>query len=85
MSLRNDINTDVATLAADLKRLEGENARLRQLNAQMLEALSCALPILQDGPFPGFSDFETLNVAIRKVQDARAKAEDADNSPGEID
>jgi hypothetical protein len=51
-----------------------ENARLRKINAQMLAALHCALPILQQG-LPETVNFDWTKEAIDTVQKAIAEAE----------
>jgi len=53
-----------------------ENARLRKINAQMLAALRCALPILEEG-LPETVNFDWTKEAIAKVQNAIAEAERA--------
>ncbi|MGO8843186.1 MAG: hypothetical protein ACLQF1_19320 [Methyloceanibacter sp.] len=82
-SPQSDIDTDIARLSADLKRLKEENRRLGHINTQMLDALNYALPVLQGGLSPGSADFDAINLAVSKIQNARAEAED-DNWPGKL-
>jgi hypothetical protein len=74
MSSRSDIHRDFEKLTADAAHLEDENARLREINAQMLAALQYALPILQEG-LPETVNFDWTREAVVKVQSAIAAAE----------
>jgi hypothetical protein len=74
MSSRSDLHSDFEKLTADATQMADENARLRKINAQMLAALQCALPILQEG-LPDTVDFDWTKEAIVKVQNAIAEAE----------
>jgi hypothetical protein len=49
MSSRSDLHSGFEKLTADATQMADENARLREVNAQMLAALQYALPILQEG------------------------------------
>jgi hypothetical protein len=74
MSSRSDLHRDFENLTADAAQMADENARLRQINAQMLAALQYALPILQQG-LPETVNFDWTKEAIDKVQSAIAEAE----------
>ena len=75
MADRTDIDTDSERLMTDLKRLEYENTTLRQINAKMLDALNCALPILRDGLLPVAVNFDSIKDVVVKVQNAVAEGE----------
>jgi hypothetical protein len=75
MSLRTELDTDLAQLRTDVKRLGGENAKLRKINAQMIAALNSALPVLRDGLLPVSVNFDAINAAVAKVENAVAEAE----------
>jgi hypothetical protein len=70
-----DLNVDLARITADMMRLKNENARLRQINTQMLSALKCALPVLRDGMLPNSVDFDVISAAVVTIQNAVAEAE----------
>jgi len=72
---RTDVDTDFERLMTDLKRLEYENTTLRQINAKMLDALNCALPILRDGLLPVAVNFDSIKDVVVKVQNAVAEGE----------
>lgn len=74
MLTRSDLETDFEKLAADAAQLADMNARLRRINAQMLAALECALPVLRDG-LSASVNFDRTREATRKVQNAIAEAE----------
>jgi hypothetical protein len=69
-----DLDTDLAQLETATTRLVGENDRLRRINAQMLAALTYALPVLRDG-LPESVNFDWTREAVVKVQEAIAEAE----------
>jgi hypothetical protein len=69
-----DLHGDFEKLTVDATQMANENARLREVNAQMLGALQYALPILQDA-LPETVDFDWTREAIVKVQNAIAEAE----------
>src|SRR6516162_7943981 len=75
MADRTDVDTDSERLMTDLKRLEYENTTLRQINAKMLDALNCALPILRDGLLPVAVNFDSIKDVVVKVQNAVAEGE----------
>jgi hypothetical protein len=75
MSLRTELDTDLAQLRTDVKRLGDENAKLRKINAQMIAALNSALPVLRDGLLPVSVNFDAINAAVAKVENAVAEAE----------
>jgi hypothetical protein len=75
MSLRTELDTDLAQLRTDVKRLGDENAKLREINAQMIAALNSALPVLRDGLLPVSVNFDAINAAVAKVENAVAEAE----------
>jgi hypothetical protein len=75
MSLRTELDTDLAQLKTDVKRLGDENAKLRKINAQMIAALNSALPVLRDGLLPVSVNFDAINAAVAKVENAVAEAE----------
>jgi hypothetical protein len=75
MSLRTELGTDLAQLRTDVKRLGDENAKLRKINAQMIAALNSALPVLRDGLLPVSVNFDAINAAVAKVENAVAEAE----------
>ncbi len=74
MSSGLDLHSDFEKLTVDATQMADENARLRKVNAQMLDALQCALPILQDA-LPETVDFDWTKEAIVKIQNAIAEAE----------
>ncbi|MGP0088642.1 MAG: hypothetical protein ACLPKB_01575 [Xanthobacteraceae bacterium] len=74
MASDTDLGTDLAHLKTDTTRLVGDNDRLRRINAQMLAALSYALPVLRDG-LPECVNFDWTREAVVKVQEAIAEAE----------
>ena len=74
MSLRTELDTDLAQLKTDVKRLGDENAKLRKINAQMIAALNSALPVLRDGLLPVSVIFDAINAAVAKVENAVAEA-----------
>ena len=74
MSSGSDLHSDFEKLTVDATQMADENARLRKVNAQMLDALQCALPILQDA-LPETVDFDWTKEAIVKIQNAIAEAE----------
>lgn len=75
MSVDTDLNTNIEQLTKNALRLEGENANLRDINSQMLAALNGALPVLRDGVLPESVNFDKINAAVVKVQNAIAAAE----------
>jgi uncharacterized protein YPO0396 len=75
MSLRTELDADLAQLRTDVKRLGDENAKLRKINAQMIAALNSALPVLRDGLLPVSVNFDAINAAVAKVENAVAEAE----------
>ena len=60
--------------AASTAQLQDEIHKLQEINIQMLSALKLALPLLNDGP-PGPIDFDALQVAVARVQNAICLAE----------
>ncbi len=74
MSSGLDLHSDFEKLTVDATQMADENARLRKVNAQMLDALQYALPILQDA-LPETVDFDWTKEAIVKIQNAIAEAE----------
>jgi hypothetical protein len=74
MSSRADLDADLGRLTKDASQLADENDRLRRINVDMLAALKYTLPILQNG-LPEAVDFDWVNEAIVKVQDAIGQAE----------
>jgi len=74
MTLRSDLEADLGLLTSDTKQFVEQHARLKRINAQMLSALQSVLPVLQEG-LPGTVDFDTIQKAIARVQDAIAEAE----------
>jgi hypothetical protein len=48
---------------------------LRKINAQMIAALNSALPVLRDGLLPVSVNFDAINAAVAKVENAVAEAE----------
>jgi hypothetical protein len=74
MSSRADVDTELVKLTADITQLADENDRLRMINSEMLAALQCALPLLQEG-LPGSLDQDCAKEAVAKVQNAIAKGE----------
>jgi hypothetical protein len=68
-----DLDNDLAQLKTATSQLEDENARLRRVNAQMLAALTYALPVLRDG-LPDSVNFDWTREAVAKVQAAIAEA-----------
>jgi hypothetical protein len=71
-----NVDTALAGLTTQVTRLEDQNAALRDVNAQMLAALKCALPVLRDGLLPDTVDYDAISTAVSKVQDALANAEE---------
>jgi hypothetical protein len=76
MVVRSHVDTALAGLTTQVTRLEDQNAALRDVNAQMLAALKCALPVLRDGLLPDTVDYDAISTAVSKVQDALANAEE---------
>ena len=76
MSSPSDLHSDVERLTADATQMADENARLRKINTQMLAALQCALPILEEG-LPETVNFDWTKEAIANVQNAIVEAERA--------
>ena len=74
MSSRSDLHTDFEKLTVDATQMAEENARLRKINAEMLDALQYSLPILQEG-LPEAIDHKWVKEAIVKLQKAIAEAE----------
>ena len=74
MPSRADLDNDFEKLTADAMEMANENARLQRINAQMLAALQCALPVLRDG-LPTTVNFDWTKEVIAKVQDAMAEAQ----------
>jgi hypothetical protein len=74
MPSRSDLYSDLDKLTDDATQMADENDRLRQINAQMLDALRYSLPILQEG-LPEAIDHKWIKEAIIKVQNAIAEAE----------
>jgi hypothetical protein len=68
-----DLDGDFEKLATDARQIADENARLRRINTQMLAALECALPILEDA-LPETVDYDGAKDAVVKVQNAIAEA-----------
>jgi hypothetical protein len=75
MSARAEADTDLVLLTGAMTRLEGENARMRHINAELLAALKNALPILRDGMLPDSIDFDAVQDATTKIQNAISAAE----------
>lgn len=69
-----ELNEDFTQLADDVSQLANKNARMREINSQMLSALRYALPILQEGLSPSIN-FDQVKEAITKAQNAIAEAE----------
>ena len=69
-----DAEVDIPDGTASTAQLHGEIHELREINIQMLSALKLALPLLNDGP-PGPIDFDALQVAVARVQNAICVAE----------
>lgn len=76
MVVRSDVDTALAGLTTQVMRLEDQNAALRDVNAQMLAALECALPVLRDGLLPDTVNYDAISTAVSKVQNALANAEE---------
>ena len=76
MSSPSDLHSDFERLTADATQMAAANARLREINAQMLAALQYALPILEEA-LPETVNFDWTREAIAKVQNAIAEAERA--------
>jgi hypothetical protein len=74
MMSRSDLDRGFSQLKADAMRTADENDRLRKINAQMLVALQCSLPVLQEG-LPEAVNFDSIREAVAKVQGAIAEAE----------
>jgi hypothetical protein len=74
MISRSDLDRDFSQLKADTMRLADENDRLRKINAQMLVALKCALPVLREG-LPEDVNFDSIREAVTKVQSAISETE----------
>ena len=68
-----DLDGGFKKLATGARQLANKNARLRRINAQMLAALQCALPILEDG-LPETVDYDRTKEADAKIQNAIAEA-----------
>jgi hypothetical protein len=75
MSARAEADTDLVLLTGAVTRLEGDNARMRRVNVQLLAALKYALPVLRDGLLPDSVDFDAVQDATTKVHDAILAAE----------
>ena len=74
MISRSDLDRSLSQLKADTMRLADENDRLRKINAQMLVALQCSLPVLQES-LPEAVNFDSIREAVAKVQGAISEAE----------
>ena len=74
MSWASDLSSDFEKLKSDAAHMTEENARLRSINAKMLNALRYVLPLIQQG-LPATVNFDSTEEAVAKVQDALAEAE----------